>query len=235
MIKKLIAISFIFVLFLTSCEKEVEKQPLPDGMREVTVIESIPVRDYTYIRVSENNSELWIAVPSMMVEKGQTLYFSKSLEMKNFKGSSLDKTFESILFVEDIKTISPDAEQNMGMVKHPKIEMSGKQDIKLTPLSGGKTVEQVFAQSQTLSGKTVKIRGQVTKFNESIMDRNWIHIQDGTGKSDDFDLLITTQDVAKVGDIIVVEGTLVVNKDFGSGYTYAVLLENSKVTIEKSL
>jgi hypothetical protein len=233
--KKMIVFVLLILIGLTSCEKEVEKQPLPNGVREVAVLESIQVKDYTYIEVSENKSNFWIAVPSMSVEKGQVLYFSKSLEMKNFQSPTINKTFESILFVEDIKTISPDAEQ-MGNVtaQHPKIEMSGKQSISISPVSGGKTVEQVFAQSQSLSGKVVKVRGQVTKFNQGIMDRNWIHVQDGTGNKDDFDLLITSTDVVKIGDIIVIEGVVAINKDFGSGYTYAVLVENAKVTVEKN-
>ncbi|MDP2301100.1 MAG: GW dipeptide domain-containing protein [Ignavibacteria bacterium] len=232
--KKLVVLVMLLLVGLTSCEKEVEKQPLPNGIREVTVLESIPVKDYTYINVSENDNEFWIAVPTMTVEKGQTLYFSKSLEMKNFQSPTIDRNFESILFVEDIKTMAPNSEHAGAVVQHPKIEMSGKQPISLSPVDGGKTVEQVFAQSESLSGKVVKVRGKVTKFNQGIMDRNWIHIQDGTGNNDDFDLLITSNDVVKLGDIIVIEGVVGINKDFGAGYTYAVIVENAKVTIEKN-
>jgi hypothetical protein len=231
--KKLVVLAMLVLVGLTSCEKEVEKQPLPNGIREVTILESIQVKDYTYIEVSENDNNFWIAVPSMPVEKGQSLYFSKSLEMKNFKSPTIDKAFESILFVEDIRTVAPGVEQPAQITQHPKIETSGKITISLSPVSDGKTVEQVFAQSETLSGKIIKVRGKVTKFNEGIMDRNWIHIQDGTGNNDDFDLLVTSTDIVKLGDIVVVQGVVAVNKDFGSGYTYGVLIENAKVTIEK--
>ena len=62
------------------------------------------------------------------------------------------------------------------------------------------------------------------------MNRNWIHIQDGTGDEDGYDLLVTSDDFADVGDIIICEGTLTLDKDFGAGYYYSVVLEKSKVS-----
>lgn len=64
------------------------------------------------------------------------------------------------------------------------------------------------------------------------MGTNWIHIQDGTGSKDTHDLLITTNQSVKVGSIIIAEGKVVNDKDFGSGYFYNVLLENSKIILE---
>jgi hypothetical protein len=34
----------------------------------------------------------------------------------------------------------------------------------------------------------------------------------------------------KLGDIILVEGTLVLNKDFGAGYKYDVIIEDAQIT-----
>ena len=41
------------------------------------------------------------------------------------------------------------------------------------------------------------------------------------------DLLVTTQSVAKVGDVVTASGVVRTNKDFGSGYTYKVLVEDA--------
>jgi hypothetical protein len=73
------------------------------------------------------------------------------------------------------------------------------------------------------------VRGRVVKFNGGILDRNWIHIQDGTGSAKDGsnDLAMTSQDAAKVGDLITATGKVAVKQDFGAGYTYAVLLEQA--------
>ena len=76
--------------------------------------------------------------------------------------------------------------------------------------------------------------GKVVKANSSIMGRNWIHIRDGSGareKKDD-DLTVTTQDGAAVGDIVVVKGVVHVDRDFGAGYSYPVVVEDAKVTRE---
>ena len=93
---------------------------------------------------------------------------------------------------------------------------------------------QVFAERRVLVNKTVTVRGKVVKANPSIMGRNWIHIRDGSGsreKKDD-DLTVTTQDGAAVGDIVVVRGVVHVDRDFGAGYSYPVVLEDAKVTRE---
>lgn len=233
--KMLFMLAALMLITLTSCEKETEKQPLPPDYRQVTVVDVLPVTDYTYLEVEENDIQYWIAVPKMEVEKGATLYFSKSMEMKNFKSSSIDKTFETILFVEDISTALPNSEKGVmpqGM-QHPQITPGQKDVISVEPLKDGKTVEQVFAQSKNLAGKTVKVRGKVMKFNAGILDRNWIHIQDGTGTKDDFDLLVTSTDIVDFGDIVVIEGVVAVNKEFGAGYTYAVLVENAIIKKEK--
>ncbi len=101
----------------------------------------------------------------------------------------------------------------------------------VAPAPGGKTVAEVWTTRAALAGKTVSVRGRVVKFNGGILGRNWLHIQDGTGSSADgsHDLTITTDAVAKVGDIITVTGTVTVDKDFGAGYAYAVLVERATV------
>ena len=87
-------------------------------------------------------------------------------------------------------------------------------------------------KKSSLEFKTVKVRGKVVKVNENIMGTNWIHIQDGTGKDGTHDLLVTSSESVKVGTTIVAEGKVVKDKDFGSGYFYNVLLENSKILVE---
>jgi poly(3-hydroxyalkanoate) synthetase len=64
------------------------------------------------------------------------------------------------------------------------------------------------------------------------MGTNWIHIQDGTSSQGNYDLLITSDTEAQLGQVIAAEGKVVTNKDFGSGYAYKVLIENAKIKIE---
>ena len=92
-----------------------------------------------------------------------------------------------------------------------------------------KTVESVYLEKTKLSGKQVSVRGKVVKVNNGIMKRNFLHIQDGTGKKDTNDLIITSNQTAAVGDDITVTGTVVLDTDFGFGYKYPLLVEKSKI------
>ena len=69
------------------------------------------------------------------------------------------------------------------------------------------------------------------KYSAGIMGRNWIHLQDGTGDAatGTHDITVTSSDTTAVGDIILVEGTVAVDKDFGAGYRYAVIVEEASV------
>jgi hypothetical protein len=73
----------------------------------------------------------------------------------------------------------------------------------------------------------------VVKVNKQVMGKNWIHIQDGTDFNNDFDLTITTQDLAEIGDEVTFKGKISVNKDFGSGYSYEVIMEDAVLTNKK--
>jgi hypothetical protein len=94
-----------------------------------------------------------------------------------------------------------------------------------------KSVEAVHAEMASLKGKQVQVSGKVVKVNNGIMKRNFLHIQDGTGKQGTDDLTITSAQTAEVGDDITAVGTVVLDTDFGFGYKYPLLVEQS--TIQK--
>jgi hypothetical protein len=73
------------------------------------------------------------------------------------------------------------------------------------------------------------MKGQVVKVNDEVMGKNWVHIQDGTKDGDHFDLTITTLDKVAIDDIVTFEGTITLNKDFGYGYAYEVIMEDAKL------
>ncbi len=232
---------FIFaILFLGiySCSKNAKQEPgsntgenLPAGVHKIEVVNHMNASNYTYIQCEENGNKYWIAVQQMPVENGETLYFSKSMEMKNFKSDALNRTFDKILFVEDISKNQPSKSEEIKEA-HEKIMSVRENNISVKPLKDGKTIKQLYSDSKNLDGKEVKIRGVVTKYNPNIMGRNWIHIQDGTIENGNYDLMVTSQDKADLGKTVVVEGTVAVNKDFGAGYSYPVMLENAKVKEE---
>jgi hypothetical protein len=106
-------------------------------------------------------------------------------------------------------------------------------DVKVPKASGAdsRTVAEVFAQRAALKEKAVTVRGKIVKFNSGIMGRNWLHIRDGSGTSGkDNDLTVTTAESAAVGDVVVVKGKVAVDKDFGAGYSYPVIVEEAKLS-----
>lgn len=93
-----------------------------------------------------------------------------------------------------------------------------------------KTVETLHQEMSALSGKQIQVKGKVVKVNNGIMNRNFLHIQDGTGNDGSNDLIVTSQQTANIGDEVMVTGTVVTDTDFGFGYAYPLLVE--KATIE---
>ena len=231
---KVLSLILISLMILFGCANE-EKQELTEqeAMKNEPhigkVIDKISAKGYTYLQVTENKNDFWIAVPTMEIEIGETVYFSKYMVMEDFRSDNIDKSFDQILFVEDArKSPTPDEMKKI----HSGVQSTEKQEIKIEPLSDGKTVQQIYADKSSLNGELVKVKGKVVKFNKQIMKRNWIHIQDGTGSAEEFDLVLTSDDEVKVGDVIVAEGKVAVDKDFGAGYFFPVIIENVKIDKE---
>jgi len=97
--------------------------------------------------------------------------------------------------------------------------------------AGARTVAEVVGGKDALKGRTVTIHGKVVKASTGILGKNWIHLQDGSGCAANatHDIVVTTTDIVKVGDVVNANGTVQTNVDLGSGYKYAVLVEGAKV------
>ena len=108
------------------------------------------------------------------------------------------------------------------------VDLSG-----IAKAEGGKTVAEVFAEKDALAGKPVTVRGKVVKVNGGIMGKNWLHVRDGSGAEGTNDLTVTTSgELPELGTIVVVTGPVTLDKDFGMGYQYAVILEDADVKVE---
>ena len=91
------------------------------------------------------------------------------------------------------------------------------------------TVEQLNQAPAELEGEEVRLEGIVGRVNEDIMGRNFIHFVDGTGSEGDY-ITITSTELPEVGDRVSVTGTLILDRDFGAGYSYPVIVENAEFT-----
>ena len=215
----------------------------PDGKKskdhKVEVTEVIQTTSYTYLHVKENDTLKWLAVPSMQAKAGETYYYIDGLPMEKFESKELHKTFDVVLFLGGVsKEPITAGSQRAGAAQSPHGEAQPytrkpvpdvKKNIKITQDKDGISIAELLSRKDFYAGKNVKVKGEVTKFNKAIMDKNWIHIQDGTENGGKFDLTITSTAEVKVGEIVSMEGKIVLNKDFGYGYYFEVMMEEGVV------
>ena len=103
--------------------------------------------------------------------------------------------------------------------------------IKVPKASGpeARTVAEIVTKRLELAGKTVLVRGKVVKYTPEVLGKNWLHLRDGTGQASDqsHDILVTTREQTKLGEVVLVKGVVQIDKDIGSGYTFKVLIEEA--------
>ncbi len=197
-----------------------------------TVLETMDAAGYTYMKLKTAEGETWAAVNQSKVEKGATVTVTNPMPMDGFESKTLNRKFEHIVF----GTLSTGAEAPAAMAAQHAAAARGPADVgdvkvDKAPGPDGRTVAQVFAEKAALKGKTVSVKGKVVKFNGGIMGRNWVHLRDGSGSAEkkDDDLTVTTSDAVAVGDVVTATGVVGVDKDFGAGYAYPLIIESAKV------
>lgn len=231
----LISIALFVIGFTSSCQTDQTENKNPN-LHKIEVTEVLGAGSYTYLKGKENDKEIWLAVTAMDAKVGDVYYYEGAMEMTQFKSKELNRTFESVYFVEKIskdpitdKAVQNNTANTQQAMTSPGPVTVGKKEIKIEAAAGTITVGELFKNKANYAGKTVKIKAEVTKFSLEIMKKNWIHLQDGTEADGKFDLTVTTAEEFKVGDIVTIEGTVTLDKDFGYGYFYDVLVEDAKV------
>jgi 16S rRNA G966 N2-methylase RsmD len=198
------------------------------------VVETMTAGEYTYVRLEKDKQSGWTACPAMKASVGQELAFTGCTPMMNFESKALNRTFDIILFC------GPPLSQGAAELLSKKstgsdVQVPKSNEVISVESAKGQnayTVADCYAKSNELDKKSVTVRGKVMKISTGILNSNWIHLQDGTGNvlQKNNDVVVTTRDVPKVGDTVTVKGTLAKNKDFGSGYKYAVIIEQATLS-----
>ncbi len=192
-----------------------------------TVLEVKEVESYTYLRLKTKDGETWAAVARAPVKKGAEVTIGNVMVMTNFESKSLKRKFEKIVFGSlGGAAAGPAVSPHSGVAK-----AADMGNVKVARATGpnARTVAEIVTQNGDLKNKTVLVRGKVVKYSPDILGKNWIHLQDGSGSAKDntHDVLVTTKDQAKIGDVVVVKGVVHTDKDLGSGYFYKVLIEEA--------
>jgi len=203
------------------------------------VLEVRDVAPYTYLRLMTPAGQTWAAVTQAPVKKGAQVTIENPAVMENFHSKTLDKTFDKIVFgqlaVPGAPTQAAQASPHgaMGAAKPGAPTAAAAAVVKVPKATGSdaRTVAEVVGGKAALKDKSVSLRGQIVKANLGIMGKNWFHVQDGTGSAGagTNDILVTSKDTAAVGEIVVVKGTVRTDVKVGSGYDYAVLIEDASL------
>ncbi len=243
-----------FALLLFGCSNS-----STDGYASVKVQEVEQVGSYTYMLVKGDGPEHWIAAQSMTAFPGETYKYKGGLLMEDFYSKDLDRTFDHVLFLEEIisenASVNPEsapmdedhASMQQGNAPMDEVHASmhegtqeltpgsvvinEKSDVKMASAEGTVSIAELFSNPASYDGKSIRVQGEVTKVNNAIMERNWVHLQDGTEHEGRYDLTATTSEQFEVGTTVIVEGVITLDKDFGYGYSYEILLE--EVTVVK--
>ena len=208
-------------------------QAAPSGDQVVTgtVLETMDAANYTYVRVKTDSRELWAAASQFKVAVGDKVTISLDQPMEHFHSKALNRDFDVIYFVSRVG--QGDVASTAMPAGHPSVQAAAASAVTtpVEPASGGTTVAALWKTRASLAGKTVTVRGKVVKYNGGILGVNWIHLQDGTGNAADGsnDITVTTDAPARPGDVITATGTVAIDKDFGAGYFYKVIVEHATV------
>ena len=189
----------------------------------VTIEEVLHSGGYTYIKAHEDGMLFWIAGPQSALQKGATLTLSAQMWMDNFKSSTLNKTFDAIMFVQEFEP-----------VKHTKAQTKLPQMEPLASINGSSSIKQLYSDAKKLKGTSVTVHAKIVKISKGIMGKNWVHLVDGSSQTDDGVITATTtKENFALDEHVLVTGTLTADKDFGHGYFYAVILEDATLTPAK--
>lgn len=253
--KHLVKHLFLIIMFAVLTSQQVGAADTPPKAIPLSgkVLETMDGGGYTYVLLQNGPEKVWVAVPLMKVKVGQQLSLMPGFEMKNFTSKGLNRKFDKVIFsgglanAEKIE-MSPAAIKaaHQGVPGAPQSQAGAKgkaakpekpappaaKSQKVTKAKGPNayTIAEIFGKSRKLEKKQVVVRGRVVRVSQKIMKKNWVHLEDGTGskakKTDN--LVFTTTELPKEGDVVTATGTLYNRLDFGSGYRYEVLIQDAK-------
>lgn len=216
-----------------STEQGHHKNALSDTkLHAVVVQEVLPTTRYVYLKVEEGQDEFWIAAEKRDVKKGETYFYKGGLLKTDFESKEYNRIFKEIYLVSNLVSEEHHASLTKTEPKGTSVKekaMATKEDIpthtdKEITHKGLITIAELLKDPKKYEGHSVEIRGTCVKINPGILGRNWLHLQDGS--KDDFDLVVTSNALVPKGAEVTIHAVVVLNRDFGSGYTYELLLEN---------
>lgn len=196
-----------------------------NAQHKVKVEEILNTEKYSYLNVTEDGEKFWIAIPRKEIEIGSTYYYKGGLLKRNFESKEYNRVFETIYLVSNVTSQPINSSEPAVKGAIAEHGTNTRESINVEPAEGSINLSELFSNPSNYQGKLVKITGKCVKFNPMIMNRNWAHIQDGSG--DNLDLTVTTSQNIPLNAVVTIEGIIELNRDFGAGYKYDIIMEKA--------
>jgi hypothetical protein len=77
----------------------------------------------------------------------------------------------------------------------------------------------------------VRIHATVVKSTPGVLGHTYLHLRDGSGDAavGNHDVAATTDATPAVGDVVLIEGVVAIDRDIGAGYKFPILVENARI------
>jgi hypothetical protein len=195
------------------------------------VVETMDAATYTYALIDTGAAKAWVAAPQFIVKTGDTLAVADAMPMNDYRSKTLNRTFDVVYFSGNVRVNGKPGIAPAAAAATPAAPKAANlANIPRAP--NGQTVAEILTDKNKFAGQPIAIRARVVKYNAQILGKNWLHLRDGSGGEGTNDLTVTTNAEVKVGDLVLVTGKLTTDRDFGSGYTYAAIVENATVVVQ---
>lgn len=203
-----------------------------EDLHKVVVQEVLQANRYVYLNVKEEgNGQFWIATRKQEAKKGEIYFYRRPLLKTNFESKEYNRVFDTIYLVSNLVSQDHSKHAVAQNTQTPSIEpkITTKEDIpthtdKVVEYKGTLKIAELLKDPKKYEGHTIQLSGKCVKVNPNIMERNWLHIQDGS--KNDFDMVVTSNTFVPEGSDITIRGVVSINRDFGAGYKYDLIVEN---------
>jgi hypothetical protein len=210
-------------IFSTNDNDTKEIAATSGDIHEVTVLDVLPTEKYIYLEVEEKNEKFWIATKKQEVKKGERYFFKGGLLKTNFESKEYNRTFDKVYLVSNLVPMDHGHGAPASDVENSVVESIKSID----PKEGSIKISEIIDNPDKYKGKTVQVTGQCVKVNPNIMGRNWIHLKDGS--KDGYDFVLTSGSMVPEGQIVTLSGIVSLDKDFGAGYRYEIIVEEANI------
>jgi len=199
----------------------------PNIWHDAEISEVLQANRYSYLEVVENGNTIWLATSKGDFSPNQKLRYRGGLLKTNFKSEEHDRVFEKLYLVSQIQ-VQASTPNTKELTTTP--SPGPAKAVDTANLKDIITIKEIIQNPTKFKDQVVRVLGTVTKVNPNIMNRNWIHIQDGS--ADQYDFILTSSSNIPAGHQVVFEGVIKLDVNFGAGYSYDIIMEDAKFSLQ---